>query len=61
VDGVAQFARVPHQILLRIVAALPGDEAYGHLQHDCSEDLLKAVVGFYTNMSVSGPILTIGR
>jgi crotonobetainyl-CoA:carnitine CoA-transferase CaiB-like acyl-CoA transferase len=57
VDGAAQFARVPHQILLRIVAALPGDEAYGHLQHDCSEDLLKAVVGFYTNMSVSGPIL----
>jgi hypothetical protein len=31
VDGAAQVARAPHQILLRIVAALPGDEAYGHL------------------------------
>jgi crotonobetainyl-CoA:carnitine CoA-transferase CaiB-like acyl-CoA transferase len=57
VDGAAQFARAPHQILVRIVAALPGDEAYGHLPHDCSEDLLKAILGFYTNMSVSGPIL----
>jgi crotonobetainyl-CoA:carnitine CoA-transferase CaiB-like acyl-CoA transferase len=57
VDGAAQFARAPHQILVRIVAALPGDEAYGHLPHDCSEDLIKAVVGFFTNMSVSGPIL----
>ena len=56
-DGTAQFARAPHQILVRIVAALPGDEAYGHLPHDCSEDLIKAVVGFFTNMSVSGPIL----
>jgi crotonobetainyl-CoA:carnitine CoA-transferase CaiB-like acyl-CoA transferase len=57
VDGDAQVARAPHQILLRIVAALPGDEAYGHLPHDCSEDLIKALVGFFTNMSVSGPIL----
>ena len=57
VDGTAQFARAPHQILLRIVAALPGDEAYGHLPDDCSEDLIKAVVGFFTNMSISGPIL----
>ena len=57
VDGAAQVARAPHQILLRIVAALPGDEAYGHLPHDCSEDLIKALVGFYTNLSVSGPIL----
>ena len=38
VDGTSQFARAPHQILLRIVAALPGDETYGHLPHDCSED-----------------------
>ena len=57
VDGAAQVARAPHQILLRIMAALPGDEVYGHLPHDCSEDLIKAVVGFFTNMSVSGPIL----
>ena len=57
VDGAAQFARAPHQILLRIMAVLPGDEAYGYLPHDCSEDLIKAVVGFFSNMSVSGPIL----
>ena len=44
-------------ILLRIMAVLPGDEAYGYLPHDCSEDLIKAVVGFFSNMSVSGPIL----
>lgn len=57
VDGAAQVARAPHQILLRIVAALPGDEAYGHLPDNCSEDLIKALVGFFTDMSVSGPIL----
>ena len=57
VDGAAKVARAPPQILLRIVAAMPGDEAYGHLPHDCSEDLIKALVGFFTNMSVSGPIL----
>ena len=57
VDGDAQVARAPHQVLLRIMAALPGDEAYGHLPYDCSEDLIKALVGFFTNMSVSGPIL----
>jgi len=57
VDGTVQFARAPHQILVRIVAALPGDDAYGHLPHDCSEDLINAIGGFFTNMSVSGPIL----
>ena len=57
VDGAAEFTRAPHQILLRIVAALPGDEAYGNLPHDCSEDLINAIGGFFTNMSVSGPIL----
>ena len=57
VDGAAQFARAPHQIFLRIMTALPGDEVYGYLPHDCSEDLIKAVVGFFSNMSVSGPIL----
>jgi crotonobetainyl-CoA:carnitine CoA-transferase CaiB-like acyl-CoA transferase len=57
VDGAAQVSRAPHQILLRITAAMPGDEAYGHLPHDCSEDLINAVLGFFTNMSVSGPIL----
>ncbi|HEY1425177.1 MAG TPA: CoA transferase, partial [Caulobacteraceae bacterium] len=57
VDGAAPFARAPHQVLVRIMAALPGDHAYGHLPHDCSEDLINAISGFFTNMSVSGPIL----
>jgi crotonobetainyl-CoA:carnitine CoA-transferase CaiB-like acyl-CoA transferase len=57
VDGAAQVARAPHQVLVRFMAALPGDEAYGHLAHDCSEDLINAISGFFTNMSVSGPIL----
>ena len=57
VDGLASLARAPNQILLRIVAALPGDEAYGYLPHDCSEDLINAIGGFFTNMSISGPIL----
>src|SRR6478752_1103327 len=30
VDGAAQFARRRHQILLRIMTALPGDEVYGY-------------------------------
>ncbi len=57
VDGEAPATRAPHQVLVRIVAALPGDEAYGDLPHDCSEDLINAIGGFFTNMSVSGPIL----
>ncbi len=57
VDGEAQVAGASHQLLIRIVAALPGDEAYGDLPHDCSEDLINAIGGFFTNMSVSGPIL----
>jgi crotonobetainyl-CoA:carnitine CoA-transferase CaiB-like acyl-CoA transferase len=57
VDGEAQAERAPHQVLLRIVAALPGDEVYGNLPHDCSEDLINAVCGFFTNMSISGPLL----
>jgi crotonobetainyl-CoA:carnitine CoA-transferase CaiB-like acyl-CoA transferase len=57
VDGSAPVTRAPHQVLVRIVAALPGDEAYGYLPNDCSEDLINAICGFFTNMSVSGPIL----
>lgn len=58
VDGAAPpLTRAPQQVLVRIVAALPGDDAYGHLPDDCSEDLLNAICGFYTNMSISGPIL----
>jgi crotonobetainyl-CoA:carnitine CoA-transferase CaiB-like acyl-CoA transferase len=57
VDGVTPLSKAPHQVVLRIVAALPGDEAYGHLAADCSEDLLNALVGFFTDMNVSGPML----
>ena len=57
VDGTAPVTRAPHQVLVRIVAALPGDEAYGYLPDDCSEDLIAAICGFFTNMSISGPIL----
>ncbi|MBV8919193.1 CoA transferase [Bradyrhizobium sp.] len=57
VDGTEPVTRAPHQALIRIVAALPGDEAYGDLPADCSEDLINAISGFFTNMSVSGPIL----
>lgn len=31
VDGTAETARTPHQVLVRFMAALPGDEAYGYL------------------------------
>lgn len=57
VDGETKVNRQPGQITLRVVAALPGDEAYGHLKADCSEDLLNALVGFYTNMAQTGPLL----
>src|SRR6516162_10762060 len=57
VDGTEPATRAPHQVLVRIVAALPGDEAYGYLPNDCSEDLIAAICGFFTNMSISGPIL----
>ena len=57
VDGEAPVKRAPNQIVLRIAAALPGDEAYGHLPADCSEDLLNALVGFFTDMSVTGAML----
>jgi hypothetical protein len=56
-DGTAQFERAPHQVLVRIMAALPEDEAYGDLPHNCSEDLINALGGFFTNMSISGPLL----
>ncbi len=57
VDGDAKVDRSPAQIVLRITAALPGDEAYGHLPADCSEDLLGALVGFYTDMGTTSRIL----
>jgi crotonobetainyl-CoA:carnitine CoA-transferase CaiB-like acyl-CoA transferase len=57
VDGDAPVRRLPHQIVLRITAALPGDEVYGDLPADAHEDLLNALVGFYTDMSLTGPLL----
>ena len=55
VDGEdATFERAPHQILLRTVAALPGDERFGHLPHDIDEDYLSALTGFYTDMDMMG-------
>jgi len=57
VDGEASIDRAPAQIVLRITAAVPGDEAYGHLAADCSEDLLNALVGFYTDMGTTSRIL----
>lgn len=57
VDGNAPVERRPTQIVLRICAALPGDEQYGHLPADCSEDLLSATLGFFTDMALTGPAL----
>lgn len=57
VDGDAPVARQPSQIVLRITAALPGDEDYGHLPANCSEDLLSATLGFFTDMALTGPAL----
>lgn len=59
VDGGAKVDRQPGQIILLVAEALPGDEAYGFLPANCSEDLLNALVGFYTDMSTSGKF--IGR
>jgi hypothetical protein len=57
VDGDAKVDRLPAQIVLRVTAALPGDKTYGHLPADCSEDLLNALVGFYTDMGTTSKIL----
>ncbi|CAE7241668.1 dddD [Symbiodinium sp. CCMP2592] len=48
------FQRLPHQILLRTVVALPGDPVFGHLSHDIDEDYLSALTGFFTNMDMMG-------
>jgi len=57
VDGDAVVRRRRLQIVLRITAALPGDTEYGHLAADCSEDLLSATLGFFTDMALTGPAL----
>jgi crotonobetainyl-CoA:carnitine CoA-transferase CaiB-like acyl-CoA transferase len=57
VDGDERLDRHPAQIVVRIVAALPGDEAYGDLAANCSEDLLNALVGIFTDMLPLGRVL----
>ncbi len=59
VDGETEVEYDSAQIVLRITAALPGDEIYGDLEADCSEDLLNALVGFFTNMATVGKF--VGR
>ena len=53
VDGEASVQREAHQIVLHVVAALPGDKVFGHLPHDCDEGLLLALTGFFTDMALS--------
>lgn len=57
VDGDMHADRRADQIVLRITAALPGDEVYGFLKADCSEDLLSATLGFFTDMAIAGRLL----
>jgi len=57
VDGDVPVKRLAHQIVVRVVAALPGDPDYGYLPANCSEDLISGLVGFFTNMSVTGAML----
>jgi len=57
VDGDAPVSRATRQIVLRVTAALPGDDVYGHLAADCSEDLLNALVGIFTDMLGFGSLL----
>jgi len=54
VDGeCTEYERTGKQVLLRVCAALPGDEKYGHLPHDIDDDYLSAITGFYTDMALS--------
>ena len=53
VDGDAVVPKERHQIVLHVVAALPGDQVFGHLPHDCDEGLLLALTGFFTDMALS--------
>ena len=57
VDGAVPVSRGAAQIVLRVTAAFPGDETYGHLAADCSEDLLNALVGIFTDMAGFGRLL----
>ena len=53
VDGDTVVAKEPHQIVLHVVAALPGDKVFGHVPHDCDEGVLLALTGFFTDMALS--------
>ena len=57
VQGNEPVSVHPWQILVRVVTALPGDACYGHLPADCSEDLLSATLGFFTDMALTGKVL----
>ncbi len=57
VQGNGPVSIHPWQILVRVVAALPGDACYGHLPADCSEDLLSATLGLFTDMALTGRVL----
>jgi hypothetical protein len=57
VQGNEPVTVKPWQILVRVLAALPGDSSYGHLPADCSEDLLSATLGFFTDMALSAKAL----
>ena len=55
VDGQDDsIPRLPHQIMMRTVAALPGDKRFGHLPDDIDEDYLSALTGFFTDMDMMG-------
>ena len=55
VDGSDDsIPRLPHQIMMRTVAALPGDTRFGHLADDIDEDYLSALTGFFTDMDMMG-------
>lgn len=57
VDGADPVDRTAAQIVLHVTAAVPGDDTYGHLPADCSEDLLNALVGIFTDMAGLGRVL----
>ena len=57
VQGDEPLPVKPWQIIVRVLAALPGDATYGHLPADCSEDLLSATLGVFTDMALSAKAL----
>jgi crotonobetainyl-CoA:carnitine CoA-transferase CaiB-like acyl-CoA transferase len=58
VDGDRPLVHAPpSRIVVRVLAALPDDPYYGHWKADCSEDLLSATLGLYTDMAITGRLL----